>query len=183
MKDIKNIVIVCDYAFFEGGAANVAIQSVLAFAQYTNLNVFCFAGNGEPCEQLKNSAAHVISLGMPDLLNNRNRVDAFVKGIYNRKAEKEFKKILVKLDRKETIVHIHTWTKVLSSAVFKVCEELDFKTYLTIHEYFLACPNGACYNYVEQKICELFPLSISCLKCNCDARNYAQKLWRCVRQL
>ena len=32
MKELKNIVIVCDYAFFEGGAANVAMQSVLAFA-------------------------------------------------------------------------------------------------------------------------------------------------------
>lgn len=34
MKELKNIFIVCDYAFFEGGAANVAMQSVLAFANY-----------------------------------------------------------------------------------------------------------------------------------------------------
>lgn len=182
MKELKNIVIVCDYAFFEGGAANVAMQSVLAFANYTNLNIYCFAGSGEPCKQLKNSRVETIALNMPDLLGNKNKMDAFCKGIYNKKTEEELRKLLSTLKKEETIVHIHTWTKVLSSAVFKVCYETKFKTYLTVHEYFLACPNGACYDYVKQKICELKPMSIACLKCNCDARNYIQKLWRCVRQ-
>ena len=182
MKELKNIVIVCDYAFFEGGAANVAMQSVLAFAKYTDLNVYCFAGSGEPCEELKNSRAKVIALGMPDLLGNKNRVDAFLKGIYNKKAGEELKKLLSTLNKEETVVHIHTWTKVLSSSVFKACEEMCFNTYLTVHEYFLACPNGACYNYVDKKICELEPMSRACLKCNCDARSYPQKLWRCARQ-
>lgn len=182
MKELKNIVIVCDYAFFEGGAANVAMQSVLAFAKHTDLNVYCFAGSGGPCEELKNSRAKFIALGMPDLLGNKNRIDAFLKGIYNKKAGEELKKLLSTLNKEETVVHIHTWTKVLSSSVFKACEEMGFNTYLTVHEYFLACPNGACFNYVEQKICELDPMSMSCLKCNCDARNYPQKLWRCVRQ-
>ncbi|MBS7210350.1 MAG: glycosyltransferase family 4 protein [Lachnospiraceae bacterium] len=182
MKEYKNIVIVCDYAFFEGGAANVAMQSVLAFAKYTDLNVYCFAGSGQPCEELKKSRAKVIALGMPDLLGNKNRIDAFLKGIYNKKAGEELKKLLSTLYREETVVHIHTWTKVLSSSVFKVCEEMNFKTYLTVHEYFLACPNGACYNYVDQKICELEPMSKACLKCNCDARSYLQKLWRYARQ-
>lgn len=183
MKILKNIVIVCDYAFFEGGAANVAIQSVLAFAKNTDLNVYCFAGSGQPCEEIEKSRAKVIALGMPDLLGNKSKLDAFMKGIYNKRAEVELRRLLSGLKKEETIVHIHTWTKVLSSSVFKVCEEMNFKTYLTIHEYFLACPNGACYNYVEHKICELNPLSFSCIKCNCDARNYLQKLWRCVRQV
>lgn len=182
MKGLKNIVIVCDYAFYEGGAANVAIQSVLAFANHTDLNIYCFAGNGEPCEQLKNSRAEVMVLGMPDLLGHTNKFNALIKGIYNKRAGEELRTLLSKLNKKETVVHIHTWTKVLSSSVFKTCEEMDFETYLTIHEYFLACPNGACYNYVDQKICELKPMSMACLKCNCDARNYSQKLWRCARQ-
>lgn len=182
MKEIRNIVIVCDYAFFEGGAANVAMQSVLAFAKYTDLNVYCFAGNGEPCEALKNSGAKIIALKMPDLLGNKNRADAFIKGIYNKKAGEELGKLLQTLDREKTVVHIHTWTKVLSSSVFEACNRLDFRTFLTVHEYFLACPNGALYNYVEHRICELNPLSFNCLACNCDARNYPQKIWRCIRQ-
>lgn len=180
--EIKNIVIVCDYAFFEGGAANVALQSVLAFAKYTDLNVYCFAGNGEPCEALKDSRAKIVALEMPDLLGNKNKMDAFIKGIYNKRAGEELRKLLLTLDRERTIVHIHTWTKVLSSSVFEVCDKLKFRTFLTVHEYFLACPNGALYDYVEHKICEASPLSVKCLLCNCDARNYPQKIWRCIRQ-
>lgn len=181
-KKIKNIVFVCDYAYFEGGAANIAIQSVLAFSKYTDFNIYCFVGSGNQCAELKNSRANVIELGIKDLLGNKNRINAFVNGIYNKKVEKEFKKLLKTLNNEETIVHIHTWTKILSSAVFKVCDEMKFTTFLTIHEYFLACPNGAFFDYNKQKICEINPLSIKCLKCNCDARNYFHKLWRCWRQ-
>lgn len=183
MNEIKNVLIVSDYAFFEGGAANVAVQTVLALANCTNLNIYFFAGSGTPCEQLSDSRAKVIALNLPDLLGNRNKISAIINGIYNKKVEKEFKKVLSTLDREETIVHIHTWTKVLSSSVFKVCKEMEFRTFLTIHDYFLACPNGACYNYVNHKICELQPLSNACLKSNCDARNYMQKIWRCIRQV
>ena len=183
MEELKNIVIVCDYAFFEGGAANVAMQSVLAFAKYTDLNLYCFAGSGEPCEELKKSRANVIALKMPDLLGNRNRIDALIKGIYNKKAGDELEKLLLTLDKKSTVVHIHTWTKVLSSSVFNVCEKMGIRTFLTVHEYFLVCPNGACFDYSKKLICELNPLSVACLKCNCDARSYPQKLWRCVRQI
>lgn len=183
MTKLKNIVVVCDYAFFEGGAANVAMQSVLALAKYTDCNIYCFAGNGEPCEQLQKSRVNIVTLKMPDLLGNKNKIDAFFKGIYNKKAGEELRKLLINLNRNETIVHIHTWTKVLSSSIFKVCDEMGYKTFLTIHEYFLACPNGACYNYVNHNICELQPLSLACLCCNCDARSYLQKIWRCIRQL
>lgn len=179
---LKNIVVACDYAFFEGGAANVAMQSVIALAKNTDLNVYCFAGNGEPCKELKACGATIIALNYPDLLGNPSKVDAFLKGIYNKNVYKKMKELLCTLDPEETIVHIHTWTKVLTSAVFKACEETKFPTYLTIHEYFLACPNGACYDYVGQKICEKKPLSMKCLTCNCDARNYPQKIWRCIRQ-
>lgn len=182
MQKLKNVVIVCDYAFFEGGAANVAIKSALSLANYTDLNVFCFAGCGEPCDELKSSRVNVISLNMPDLLGNKNKLDAFFKGIYNKNAGRQLKKLLSTLDNEETIIHIHTWTKVLSSSVFEVCHELNFKTFLTIHDYFLACPNGACFNYCKNQICEIQPMSLECIRCNCDSRSYAHKIWRCIRQ-
>lgn len=179
---IKNVIIACDYAYFEGGAANVAMQTVIALAKYTNYNIFCFAGCGEPCEELKKSGAKIVALRLPDLLGNKNKLDAFVKGIYNKKVEREMLKLLKSLNPADTIVHIHTWTKVLSSAVFNATEKCGYTTFLTVHEYFLACPNGACFDYKTNEICERNPLSISCLMCNCDARNYPQKIWRCIRQ-
>lgn len=180
--NLKNVVVVCDYAYFEGGAANVAMKTAIALAEYTELNVYCFAGCGEPCKELKASRVKVIALHLPDLLGNKNKLDAFCKGIYNQKVELQMMKLLSGLNPEETVVHIHTWTKVLTSAVFRGVERAGFPLFLTVHDYFLACPNGACYNYVSKKICELRPFSRSCILCNCDARSYPQKIWRCVRQ-
>lgn len=180
---IKNIIVACDYAFYQGGAANVAIETAVALSRFSNYRVYCFAGNGDPCDDLKNNKIEVKALHLPDLLGNKNKVDAMMKGIYNKNVEHAFKKTYRNLDPEETIVHIHTWTKVLTSAVFKAAHDMGFKTFLTVHEYFLACPNGACYDYVKHDICELKPLSMKCLVTNCDARNYPQKVWRCIRQL
>lgn len=179
---LKNVVVVCDYAYIEGGAAKVAIETAIALSRKTNLNIYYIAGCGEICDELKKSRVISKSLGMYDLLGNPSRIKAFIKGIYNKQAGDELKKYLLQLNLDETVVHIHTWTKVLSSAIFKVCDELGVRTFLTIHDYFLICPNGACYNYVKKDICDIKPLSLRCLLCNCDSRSYIQKLWRCLRQ-
>lgn len=179
---LKNIIIVADYSYIEGGAAKVAIQTAKALSKIEGLTVYFFAGSGVPCDELVNSQVIVKSLGMYDLLKNPNRFDAIIKGIYNYKAGQELKNLILNLKIEETVVHIHTWTKVLSSSVFKVCNDLGVKTFLTAHDYFLACPNGACYNFQTKRICGLRPLSIKCILCNCDARNFFHKLWRCVRQ-
>ncbi|MBQ3402953.1 MAG: hypothetical protein IJG65_06245 [Synergistaceae bacterium] len=42
---IKNVVIVYDYAFIEGGAASVAIDTALRLAE-KSINVYFFAGSG-----------------------------------------------------------------------------------------------------------------------------------------
>ena len=180
---IKNIIIVADYAYVEGGAAKVAIQTAIALSQIQDIDVYFFAGSGTPCQELENSRIKIKSMYMYDLLNNPNRFDASINGIYNVEAGKELKNLLLHLNIEETIVHIHTWTKVLSSSIFQVCKDIGVKTFLTIHDYFLVCPNGACYNYKKEHICLLKPLSFKCITCNCDARCYLHKIWRCIRQL
>ena len=59
---------------------------------------------------------------------------------------------------------------------------MKFKVVLTLHDYFTACPNGGYFNYKQNEICHLKPLSWKCIKCNCDSRNYGFKLYRVVRQ-
>jgi glycosyltransferase involved in cell wall biosynthesis len=59
---------------------------------------------------------------------------------------------------------------------------MNFKTILTLHDYFSACPNGGFYDYKKKKICKLNPMSLKCIMCNCDSRNYAFKLFRIIRQ-
>ena len=102
-------------------------------------------------------------------------------GLYNFKAARSLKKLLKNLDNKTTLIHIHTWTKALSSSIWNVAYSLHVPIYLTCHDYFTVCPNGGFFNYKKTEICKKKPLSISCLKCNCDSRNYGIKLYRFAR--
>ena len=82
----------------------------------------------------------------------------------------------------ETVLHVQAWTKVLTSAIFKAAHDCGVRIVLSVHDYFLACPNGGCYNYVRGEICTLAPMSAACIRCNCDSRSFAYKGWRVLRQ-
>ncbi|MBQ5926863.1 MAG: glycosyltransferase, partial [Clostridia bacterium] len=86
------------------------------------------------------------------------------------------------LQPEETVIHVHTWTKGISSSIFKVADKKKFQTLITVHDYFLICPNGGLFDYPKRKICQKKPMSLGCIACNCDARNYFQKLFRVLRQ-
>ena len=60
---------------------------------------------------------------------------------------------------------------------------MNFHLVLTLHDYFIACPNGGFFNYKAKRICDRKSLSVNCLLSNCDVRNYPQKLWRVLRLL
>lgn len=179
---LKNIIVVSDYSYPEGGATNVAIQTALLLSKFTSYNIYFFSGCGDICSELNSSKVNSLSLNIQDILHNPSRISAIKNGIYNKKVEREFKQYLSRFLPSETIIHIHTWTKVLSSAVFKVSNLLGFKVVLTLHDYFITCPNGGCLNYKKNQICTLKPLSLKCLCSNCDSRSYLHKIWRVLRQ-
>lgn len=179
---IENIVIVNDYNYVDGGASMVAIRTAIELSKLSQFNVFFFGGCGEPCEELVNSNVKIVSLKLFDLIGNPSKINAIFNGIYNKKVEHAFKTLLAGLDKEKTVVHIHTWTKVLTSSVFYVAQKMKYRVCVTLHDYFLTCPNGGCYNYVGNHICRLKPMSMKCICCNCDVRSYPQKIWRVIRQ-
>jgi glycosyltransferase involved in cell wall biosynthesis len=67
--------------------------------------------------------------------------------------------------------------------VIRAALSRKFKVLCTLHDYFTACPNGSFFNYATNTICELQPLSGSCIASQCDRRHYGQKLWRVARQV
>lgn len=183
MNGVKNIVVAGDYAYVEGGAARVAIRTAVLLKKYTDYNVVFLGGCGEPDRELRDSGVSCITLGLPDLLQNPSRADAFIHGIYNRTVYRKAVGLFRKLVPSETVLHVHAWTKVLTSAVFKAAADCGIRIVLTLHDYFLTCPNGGCYNYVRKRICTLQPMSLRCICCNCDSRSYVYKIWRCLRQV
>ncbi len=84
-------------------------------------------------------------------------------------------------DRQRTVVHLHGYTKSLSTAPAVAARGAGFATVCTLHDFFAACPNGAFYNYRRQEPCTLRALSPACLVTACDKRHALHKAYRTAR--
>lgn len=178
---LKNIIILCDFASITGGAEKVAITSAIALAEAGD-NVVMFTGKGPICDELKNSGVKTICLNQEEAIKDTSRFRGIVRGIYNTSAKEEMEQLLDEFDPKDTVIHMHGWSKVFSSFIFVPIKKRGFKVLVTMHDYFLQCPNGCCYDFQKKEICTKKTMSLSCIKCNCDKRNYVHKLYRVIRQ-
>ncbi len=176
---IDNVIIVNDFNYVQGGASKVAIDTA-RILKNNGLQVYFFSAVNNPEEEIE--GIHYITTNQNEVLKEKNRFKGIINGIYNFKVRKEFKKLLNQLDRKTTVIHVHGWTKALSSSIFDISFKMKYKLVLTLHDYFTACPNGGYFNYEENEICYLKPLSWKCIRCNCDSRNYIFKIYRVIRQ-
>lgn len=178
----SNILIVYDYAFVNGGSATVAIQSAIGLKELSKYNVYYFSAVGPVCKELENSEVIVKNLEISDI-NTGGKIKSIINGIWNSYARKELNKFLNKynLTCNNTIVHFHGVDKALSGSV--IYELRNYKCFYTIHEYSVFCPNGGLYNYKKQCLCNVKPMGLKCILCNCDKRSYLQKVWRLIRQL
>ncbi len=175
------VIIVNDFGSVKGGASHVAITEALGIANRGH-DVFYFYSIGPLDPRLEqNKKIKVISAGEFDLLTDPNRIKAGVKGIWNRQACKEMDSLLRKMNKADTIVHLHGWSCSLSPMIGKIIQRYSIPLVYTLHDYFIACPNGGFFNYPKKEICTLKALSPACLIEQCDSRVYSHKLWRYVR--
>lgn len=176
------IIILNDYAYINGGAGKIAIDTAIALAK-KGYDITLFTAVGPIDKFLRNiSNLKIICLYQYDILNDPNRLRAIINGIWNFKAQKVFKNFLKEYDKDDTIIHVHGLEKALSSSCINIAIKMGFKVLYHLHEYGIACPNMGFYNYKKQNVCMLKPLSIKCIITNCDSRCYAHKCWRIIRQ-
>jgi glycosyltransferase involved in cell wall biosynthesis len=181
MKTLKNIVIIYDYNYINGGGAQIAIltANLLVTAGY---HVQFFSGVSRMQESQLLPEVEQYSTGQYDILTNPSRAKAMLQGIWNKKARARLLALLKTLDPAETVIHLHGWVKALSPSIMGLLTRSRFPLVCTLHDYFAACPNGGFYIYPKEKICHLRPMSIQCICTDCDARSYSHKVWRVVRQ-
>lgn len=182
MNDIKNIVIICEFAQYSGGSQNIAIGSAIELAR-RGYNVCFFTAIGEECEELKKAKVKVKHLHINNITDDSNRFAATVRGLWNTKAANELEIILKDFEIESTVIHIHNWSNAFSSSIINKATRLGYKTVITLHDYLVVCPNGGFYDYKHSHICSLEPMSLKCILCNCDRRSYPQKIYRVVREL
>lgn len=174
------IVILSDYGHINGGAVKVALSSAIALAQCGyEVTVFCAVGPLDA--SLKHPNLRVICTGQQEIRSNPRRIRAALQGFWNRDAVKALSSLLDELDPDNSIIHAHGWTSALSSAALHKAIARNFKIVITLHDYSVACPNGAFFDYRKQEICHRSPLSMACCLTNCDRTSYSQKLWRIGR--
>jgi glycosyltransferase involved in cell wall biosynthesis len=177
-----NVVILVDHGFVSGGQSKVAIESALGLkAAGAQPIFFCACGPVDP--RLTAAGVETVCLDQHDILDNPSRAAAAMQGVWNAKAAAALKALLARLPGENTIVHVHGWAKALSPSVGPAIRAAGHPAVYTMHEYFLACPNGGFYNYQSEEICKLPAMSAACWATNCDSRNYPFKLWRNGRLL
>jgi glycosyltransferase involved in cell wall biosynthesis len=179
---VDHVVVVTDSLTVDGGSARVALDSALALAE-SGTHVTLFAGGGTPSAALSaHPNVRIVSTGQGEALAARNRLGGALRGLWNPKAHAMMRDVLAPLDRTRTVVHVHGWTKALSASVLASVVRARFPLVVTLHEYFTACPTGCLYLHRDRAVCTIAPMSLACMRKNCDSRNYAFKAYRVVRQ-
>lgn len=177
-----NVIIVYDYGFYNGGTAQVAISSAIALKQ-TGINVIYFCAVGPIEEEMKKCGIETMCLNKKNILQESKIIRKFFGGIWDFNARKKLRDLLSHYSTSDTVVHFHGWSKALSTSILGVPDIMGFKSCITLHDFFSYCPNGGLYDFKRRLICEKYPMSTQCVLCNCDKRNYANKIWRVLRQI
>ena len=175
-----HVVILAEFASPSGGAEKVAVESARGLAEL-GLRVTYVQGVAGPVDPLLDHRNVTrIGLDLPDVWA-RNPVAAAAAGIWHARAARALQDALRRLPVAPDVVHVHQWTRSLSPAIFPVLLDAGAPVVLTLHDYFLACPNGVHYRFDAGEPCSLAPMSAACILAPCDARSRLHKLVRVAR--
>lgn len=177
-----NVVILNDFGYVSGGAASVAILSAKGLAARGHRVIF-FTAVGPIDPSLSTSGIEVIDTGQQAIRADTSRITSQLLMCWNHVAAHTLRRRLSKLDRRDTILHLHGWTKALSSSVTHVGMEGGFKLVCTLHDYAAACPRGSFFDRGTMKHCHLRPLSWKCISRDCGSEDYTVRSLRTLRQV
>ncbi|WP_417208490.1 glycosyltransferase family 4 protein [Antarctobacter sp.] len=178
--NMRHALIVGDFADVTGGQAKVAIDTARLLAD-AGIGVRFLAATGPVSPLLDHPNISVTCLGQHSLLDNPSRLRAMLSGLWNRAAAQALETEIKRHDPRNTVLLCHGWAKALSPSVGPVLAASRIPVLYTMHEYFLACPNGGFFDYRAGEICTRRPLSSACCLRNCDARHATHKVWRLAR--
>lgn len=177
---VETILILNDFCYAQGGASRVAIDEAIAL-RAAGLDVRFIGAVGPVCQELRDGDVTVRCLDQPELAEASRRPRAAFAAIWNQAAYRATLALLATLDRRRAVVHLHGYTKALSTAPSAAARHARFATLCTLHDFFAACPNGAFFNYRRQEPCGLRALSTGCLLTACDKRHSLHKAYRVAR--
>lgn len=174
------VVILADFALPNGGAAKVAIESARALAEAGVEVVYIHAVGDRGDPGLDHRKIERIGLGFADVWD-LPRAKGVTAGLWNAAAAQRLGVLLSDYQPGESVIHLHQWTRAFSPSIFPVLAGSGHPLVVTLHDYFLACPNGVYYRFEKERPCDVRPMSLACLTAPCDPRNSFFKAIRTMR--
>jgi glycosyltransferase involved in cell wall biosynthesis len=178
----RTVIILNDYCNINGGASRIAIDEAVCLAR-AGENVIFLGAVGPVCDELANAPLQVRCLGQNELLDAGKNPAVLLQGLWNMAACRAMETLLATLEPASTIVHLHGYTKALTTSPVRAAVKGGFSVVCTLHDFFTACPNGAFFDYPVSKPCPRRGLSFDCITANCDKRHYTHKLYRVARSV
>ena len=179
---IRNVITVCDGAGLTGGTEKVAITSAIELATRGYRSIY-FAGEGDLFPGFAASNVEASTLGLSDAYHTESKRELLSRFFWNKSAGEKFTELLEKskVDPSETIIHFHGFRRVLSGAVVDAAVQSKIKLVFTLHDFGLACPNTSFFNFPNQQICNLKPLSVACHLSQCTHSGLPMKIMQMGR--
>lgn len=174
------VVVIADFAVPTGGAQTVAIQSALALADLGLAITFIHGVAGPVDPRLTQAEIGVVSLGLQDVWD-LPALKAAAAGVWHARAARRLREALASLRPGPTVLHLHQWTRSLSPSVLPVVLRSGRPVAVTLHDYFVSCPNGVYFRFDQGRPCSLTPLSARCVRAPCDPRSRWHKAVRVAR--
>ena len=181
MNTAKTIVLLNDAACNRGGGDTIAIQSAVALGAAGYRVKFLGAIGPAAAELMAAPNVEVTCLGQSGFRTGSSAVRGAITGLWHHSAATAVQRMLEGCDPATTVVHTHLYSSALSPAAPAAAIRSGFRTVLTLHDYFITCPNGAYFQFPRGAVCPHRPLSLSCIGCHCDSRRRLHKPWRLLR--
>ena len=180
--DVDSVVVLNDFCHVQGGASRVAVDEAVAL-QGLGLNVTFVGAVGPVCAELLEAGLRTVCLNQPELADVSRHPRVLPQTLWNHAAYRAVRDTLASYDPQRTVVHLHGYTKALTTAPALAARRAGFPVVCTLHDFFAACPNGAFYDYRRQQPCQLQAMSMSCALTSCDKRHQWHKVYRVARGL
>lgn len=171
----SDVVILSDFAHVAGGAEKVALLSARGLAD-RGVRVTLLSAIGPVDDSLVGvPGLEVVCLEQQPFFKSSNRVAALSRIFWNADARTAIENVLQDKDTATTVVHAHSYLKLLTSSTLDAALTKGFPTVLTLHDYGIACPTQSFYDNPSGTICTRKPLSAACCLRQCTTRSMATK--------
>lgn len=182
LEPLRTAVIVSDYGTVNGAATRTALLSARGLAEL-GVRVTYVHGVAGVSPLLDHPNIRVVCLGLADVWAERNAAAAALHGVWHGRAGAALRRLLAGLDGRDTVVHLHQFSRALSPAVLAAIAGSGLPWAVSLHDYFLICPTGNYYDFGHDAACDVAPLSTGCTLRACDKTGPLHKGVRLARQL